>query len=498
MEGKRDHRETASSSGTVSSPNSFALCHPAKLAFKAYYFFFYAAIGSSFPYLMLFFKQLGLNAAQAGILSGVKLFSEAIGAPLWGTIGDQLRIRKIILFASLVSFSSGILLFMPFPPRNQECIETRANATEIKTPLSFTTGQIRYEEQSIEEGGYLNHTGQTNFSRRIDETEMSKIFTTFLIITISSQIVGSVVFNMPDALVVGYLQGGISTFGYYRVWGEVGVATGSFVVGGVINFYRSEVCGEIVKNYFISFYFFAGFISLAMFTLIFVKVTYPDGDADDSNLWLLIKELMRLHNAMFVVVACFLGILVGMHEYFGLWYLDDLGAQPYMLGLASGLRYAIALCGYTFSGMVIDKFGYTCTIAVCLLLYTFDFMGMAFVVNPWLGVVLFSAQGLLYGTSWSACVVFGGTVSLRVGFYSATQGVLGGVYWGLGVGTGVFLSGVLINWLGVAKTYFVYSLVTLLTLVPFSLANFWIRSRDDRGNSDQKYELLPKETEENH
>lgn len=82
--------------------------------------------------------------------------------------------------------------------------------------------------------------------------------------------------------------------------------------------------------------------------------------------------------------------------------------------------------------------------------------------------------------------------------FSLPSGVLGGVYWGLGVGTGVFLSGVLINWLGVAKTYFVYSLVTLLTLVPFSLANFWIRSRDDRGNSDQKYELLPKETEENH
>ncbi|XP_022806040.1 major facilitator superfamily domain-containing protein 6-like, partial [Stylophora pistillata] len=330
MEGKRDLRETASLYGTVSSLNSSALCHPPKLAFKAYYFFFYAAIGSSFPYLMLFFKQLGLNAAQAGILSGVKLFSEAIGGPLWGTIGEKFRIRKIILFASLVSFSSGILLFMPFPPRNQECIETRANATEIRIPLSFTTGQMRYEEESMADGGYFNYTGQTNYTRRIDETEMSKIFTTFLIITISSQIVGSVVFNMPDALVVGYLQGGISTFGYYRVWGEVGVATGSFVVGGVINFYQLEVCGEIAKKYFISFYFFAGFFLLAMFNLIFLKATYPERDANDSNLWLLVKELMRLQNAMFMVVACFLGILVGMHEYFGLWYLDDLGAQPYM------------------------------------------------------------------------------------------------------------------------------------------------------------------------
>ena len=131
---------------------------------------------------------------------------------------------------------------------------------------------------------------------------------------------------------------------------------------------------------------------------------------------------MLFHNAMFVVVACFLGVLVGLNEFFGLWYLDDLGAEPYMLGLASGLRYTVATCGYTLSRIVIDKFGHTCTIAVCLLLYIVDYMSMSFVRNPWLGVALFSAQGFLYGTSWSACVVFGGTVSLRVGFYSATQG----------------------------------------------------------------------------
>ena len=83
--------------------------------------------------------------------------------------------------------------------------------------------------------------------------------------------------------------------------------------------------------------------------------------------------------------------------------------------------------------------------------------------------------------------------------FSLSSGVLGGVYWGLGVGTGVFLSGVLINWLGVAKTYFVYSLVTLVILVPFLLVNFWIRLREERGNNDQERKpLLLKKTEENH
>ena len=414
----------------VSCQDSSAICHPSKIAFKAYYFFFYSAVGSSLPYLMLYFKQLGLNPARAGILSGVRLFCEFIGAPLWGTIGDKFRMRKIILFAALASFATGTLLFMAFQPRNQECIETTGNTTDIRTPLIFTSGEIKlgYEKnhendiQDVTSDRFHNRSSRTIFTRQIDESEMTKVFAIFLVIVVSSQIIGSVIFTMPDALVVGYLKEDVSTFGYYRLWGEVGVAAGSFIVGQVINFYQSDVCGEIVKNYFVSFYFFAGFISLAMFTVVFLKATYPEGDANDANLLPLVKELLKFHNAMFVVVACYLGILVGLHEYFGLWYLDDLGAEPYMLGLASGLRYTIAACGYTFSGIVIDKIGYTCTIAGCLLLYAAVYMGLAFVLNPWLGVVLFSAQGLLYGMSWSACVVFGGTVSERVGFYSATQG----------------------------------------------------------------------------
>ena len=407
-----------------------AICDPSKLAFKAYYFFFYSAIGSSLAYLMLYFKQLGLNAAQAGILSGVMLFCQFLGAPLWGTIGDKFRMRKIILFAALASFATGILLFMPFQPRNQECIETTGNTTEIRTPLIFTSGEIKLgheknhenDIQDITSDRFHNRSSQPIFTRQIDESEMTKIFAIFLVIVLSSQIIGSTIYNMSDALLVGYLKEDVSTFGYYRLWGEVGVAAGSFIVGAVINFYQSEVCGEIVKNYFVSFYFFAGFISLAMFTVVFLKATYPDGDANDANLLPLVKELLKFQNAMFVVVACYLGILVGLHDFFGFWYLDDLGAEPYMLGLASGLRYTIAICGYTSSGIVIDKIGYTCTIAGCLLLYAAVYMGLSFVLNPWLGVVLFSGQGLLYSVSWSAYIVFAGDVAARLGFYSATQG----------------------------------------------------------------------------
>ncbi|KAJ7360211.1 hypothetical protein OS493_016837 [Desmophyllum pertusum] len=302
---------------------------------------------------------------------------------------------------------------------------------------------------------------------------------------------------MPDALVVGFLKENVSAFGSIRMWGEVGVGAGSFIVGVVVDFYQSEVCGEVVNNYYISFYFFAGFIAVAMFTAIFMEVTYPDREiSTDINLLSLVKELMKFHNAVYVLVACFLGMFLGLHDSFGLWYLDELGAEPYMLGIASGLRYTVAVVGYVISGSVVNKFGLACTIAACLLLYVAVYMGLAFVLNPWLGMALFIVQGLLYGTSWAACVVFGGTVSLRVGFHTATQGLLGGCHWGLGVGSGMIVSGFMINKVGVAKTYFIYSLMSLVVFVLFSLSHLLARFREGKGNSDESYKLVPTSAED--
>lgn len=436
------HGREKYNSTAESSRDSAASCTPSKLTFKAYFFLFFSAIGSSLPYLALYFKQLGLTAGHAGILNGSRLFTEFIGAPLWGIVGDKFRKRKVILFCALVSYTAGTLLLMAVEPQNQTCIKIIANKTEIKT-LIFTSGRIElgYDKQpyngeeikserikALKSEGVTNEQFHDNSSaaviiRNVDKSEITKIFIIFLVIITTSQIIGSVVYTMPDALVVGFLKENVDAFGSFRMWGEVGVALGSFTVGGVINFYQSEVCGETVKNYFISFYFFAGFIAPAMFTVIFMEVKYPDVESStDNDIMALIKELLKFENAVFIIVACYLGILIGLHEYFGLWYLDDLGAEPYMLGIASGLRYTIAFSGYVFSGAIVNKFGLVCTIAVCLALYVGVYMGLAFVLNPWLGVALFSAQGMLYGVSWSACVMFGGTVSLRVGFYTATQG----------------------------------------------------------------------------
>lgn len=59
------------------------------LTVKTFYFFFYSAFGSLFPLMGVYFKQMGMNAGQCGLLIGSRPFIEFLSAPFWGSLADR-------------------------------------------------------------------------------------------------------------------------------------------------------------------------------------------------------------------------------------------------------------------------------------------------------------------------------------------------------------------------------------------------------------------------
>ena len=74
------------------------------VVYKLFYFMFYGAVGSLFPYLAVFYKQLYLSAQQVGFLIGVRPFIQMATAPVWGAISDTWNVKKIILLMSIASW----------------------------------------------------------------------------------------------------------------------------------------------------------------------------------------------------------------------------------------------------------------------------------------------------------------------------------------------------------------------------------------------------------
>ena len=71
---------------------------------SAFYFFYFAVLGSLLPYWGLYLQSLGFNAKVIGLLSAIVMATKIIAPNIWGIIADR-RGRRIgiIRFGSLVA-----------------------------------------------------------------------------------------------------------------------------------------------------------------------------------------------------------------------------------------------------------------------------------------------------------------------------------------------------------------------------------------------------------
>ncbi|KAF6776591.1 hypothetical protein AHF37_04045 [Paragonimus kellicotti] len=88
------------------------------LVFQLFYFFFYAAFGSLFPLISIYFKQLGLSAVQCGVLGGIRYLVDWLATPFWNALAEKWKKGKSFLIVSLVcsmSFTLGLGFVRPSP-----------------------------------------------------------------------------------------------------------------------------------------------------------------------------------------------------------------------------------------------------------------------------------------------------------------------------------------------------------------------------------------------
>ncbi|XP_078450048.1 major facilitator superfamily domain-containing protein 6 isoform X1 [Lampetra planeri] len=128
---------------------------------KAFYFFFYSAYGSLFPLLPVYYKQLGINASQSGLLVGIRYFIEFCSAPLWGALADRFQKGKHLLLFSLlcwIGFSLGIGFVHPATPHctlkelsfangTTTTITTTLPTSSFSIPPTNATGNLRRKRE---------------------------------------------------------------------------------------------------------------------------------------------------------------------------------------------------------------------------------------------------------------------------------------------------------------------------------------------------------------
>lgn len=101
---------------------------------RAYYFFFFAAIGCFIPYANLYFEQMGLSRTEIGLLSSLLPLGLIIAGPIWGGLGDRFRLHRVLL--PLASFGPIVpVLLMPWTTRFEWLLLLTAAMALTSTPI---------------------------------------------------------------------------------------------------------------------------------------------------------------------------------------------------------------------------------------------------------------------------------------------------------------------------------------------------------------------------
>ncbi|XP_077996786.1 major facilitator superfamily domain-containing protein 6-like [Glandiceps talaboti] len=510
------------------------------LPVKLFYLFFFGGIGAVFPYLTVYYKQLGLNPTQIGILGGIRPFVGFIGGIVWGAIADKYRARRLVLLMSLSAWL-GLLCAIGFvPPANEaECplppslvqeylqksdsdegsvsllinnpsntvknaideniISKRFalsdNINKLQASAITTRSKERNKLSKYDVEGKANTTSDSEIASTIailtnpsdtswlyDPQDLIRVFAILATLTAFGEVMQSPTFSLGDTAALDNLEGDYSKYGSQRVWGSVGLGISSFSVGALINMTRHTYikCGiqMVFSDYRVAFYVFA-VVVLAAF-IVTTRLRFKDHDTDvpsEHDLIYLFKLLCTVNHISVLMVSFFMGTSTGLIFGFLYWHLENIGASQLLMGTASLVDTTSEIGTFFISHHIIATVGHIGILCLGLASYIIRFIAYAYLSNPWWVLPVEILQGISFAASWVALTSYMALV-VPCDSFATVQGILHGAYWGLGLGVGSIVGGLFIDSYGAVKTFIGFAFANCVILLLFIIVQ-WLSPKPE-------------------
>ena len=502
---------------------------------KAFYASFYVAIGALFPYLPVYFKQLKLSSHQNGILIGIRPLIQFCVTPLWGACADRFCKNKAIFLVSVLGWlvSNFSLYFVPVNNDPRLCdVYNYSNEYEISfKPIRNTSNQnitkysrvspyldttvpfipftfqdcrdvcgktpqrnndpddtMHWEVKPEVDIAKLQPSDQKQFQDSMSGEVTSgdhvsctsKEFLYLLLVTIIGTIVAAPAQVLADTVTLQSLGSETHKYGGVRLWGSLGWGIGGFSVGAAVSTnYRKNQCGEAVIDYGPCFHVYAAGMSVAF--LIATQFQFDQAQSTEDSSTDISKtgniseglKIFRSPQFCFVIfIAFFCGSATGFIETFLFWYLHELGGGQLLFSVINALNCAAEVCVFFITDKLISYLGHINVIYVTLFCYSVRFIYFYFVESSWVVLPAELLQGITTAAFWSSCVSY---VGLHPGASNTVQGILNGVYMGLGFAAGGFLGGSLVYAAGMKSSFLLYALASFCILLAFAAINKYIK-----------------------
>jgi PPP family 3-phenylpropionic acid transporter len=362
---------------------------------RVFYFFQYAAGSSLFPFLALFYEQLGIAGTQIGLLVAIPQLVTLFGGSLWGGLADATQQHGRLLRVAIVLV---IILTL---------VLSRVTAFWLLIAVIVVLAFFRTPIGPLVDNSVLELLGE----RR-------------------------------------------AQYGKLRLWGAVGWGVAAPVVGRLVERFGLTA----------SFYAYA----LLMLGGLIVSWWLPisrTGIGQDyfRGLRRLVADPRWLSFLVFLSVG---GMTLSVvHNYLFL-YLDDIGASSSLMGLSLTVATLGELAAFLSSDRLLLRLGTRRLLVVSLLAHVVRVSLYSVLRVPWLVLPVQLLHGLSFSAMWVACVSYANQIAPE-GMGATAQGLLNGVFFGLGGALGALSGGFAYERFGFAVMFRLAAVLGLLGVLLF-------------------------------
>jgi PPP family 3-phenylpropionic acid transporter len=359
------------------------------------YFLMFASLGMSMPFLPLLFSLM-VSPAEVGILSAIGPLLSIVASPGASALADGLSVHRLVMVGSTLL---GAVLLLPL----------------LVPDLGFP--------------GLLAQTlAAAIFGGR-----------------------GSSILDASTVAVVG------DRYGRIRLWGAVSFGICS-LAGGQLITDTSDPAGfrpVIISACGLGLLAAAGTLAVSVGNL---KAQNPVAGAQagkgQSQMHRLRGALCQPRVAAFLSIVFLSGCASGLIDTFLYVHISRLGASGGVVGLARFITCAAEVPLFRAADWLIRRFGVFGVLALAQAAYVLRQLNYVALTPETVVWVLPSEvlHGFTYAVLWSACCYYANAIAPD-GLKASLQGVVGGVHWGLGVGTGATAGGLFFGRFGGTWTF---------------------------------------------
>lgn len=159
------------------------------------------------------------------------------------------------------------------------------------------------------------------------------------------------------------------------------------------------------------------------------------------------------------------------------------------MGLTITVGGIVGIPLLVLSGPIIKKIGHANVIFIGFVFYAIRLLGYSLIYDPWLCLIFEAMESITFSLSFTAAVTYAAKLS-TVTTDTSIQGMLGGLYYGVGKGAGSLIGGYLINAISIRATFQVFAISTTITgLIYVGFYHFYMKHRPSDGTDITKKDV---------